>query len=498
MPPFGSRNVNRLPQPYQSIGARGVNNLAAKLLLALLPTNAPFFRMLLDDFMLERITQREGMRAEVEKALNKIERSVMTEIEATAIRVSTFELLKQLINAGNVLAYMLPKGGMRVFRLDRFVVLRSPSGDVLEIIVQEEVSPAALPQDLRDLVGKDASGNPEKTLELYTWVRRDGDFFRVHQEIKGIKVPRSHGTYPIEKTPWLALRWTKIDGEDYGRGYVEEYMGDLRSLEGLSKAILEGAAAAAKVLFLVDPNGTTSVKTLTDSENGAVRPGKETDVSVLQVQKAHDFQTAEKQVARLQQNLSFAFLMNSSVQRNGERVTAEEIRYMAGELEDALGGVYSILSQEFQLPLVKGQMHRLERAGRLPSLPKGVVRPAITTGLEALGRGHDLNKLNLFVQQIAQFPGAPERLNVGDLVMRIGTALGIDMAGLVKNDEDIQRDQMANMMQQLMLKLGPNAVNIIGDLLKGQQQGAPQAPDGHVQQAPPAVAAQAQPGEAAQ
>ena len=31
--------------PYQSIGARGVNNLVAKLMLALFPPNSPFFRL---------------------------------------------------------------------------------------------------------------------------------------------------------------------------------------------------------------------------------------------------------------------------------------------------------------------------------------------------------------------------------------------------------------------------------------------------------------------
>ena len=34
--------------PYNSVGARGLNNLASKLLLALLPPNQPFFRLGLD------------------------------------------------------------------------------------------------------------------------------------------------------------------------------------------------------------------------------------------------------------------------------------------------------------------------------------------------------------------------------------------------------------------------------------------------------------------
>ena len=58
----------------------------------------------------------------------------------------------------------------------------------------------------------------------------------------------------------------RVDGEDYGRSYVEEYLGDLVSLEGLTKAIVEGASASAKTLFMVSPNGTTRAKALAESE----------------------------------------------------------------------------------------------------------------------------------------------------------------------------------------------------------------------------------------
>ena len=50
--------------------------------------------------------------------------------------------------------------------------------------------------------------------------------------------------------------------------------------------------------------------------------------------------------------MSYAFLLNTAIQRDAERVTAQEIRYMAQQLETAMGGIYSLLSQEFQLPLV--------------------------------------------------------------------------------------------------------------------------------------------------
>ncbi|MGO7451853.1 portal protein [Rhizobium ruizarguesonis] len=474
LPPAGHSESSSLPTPFQGIGARGVNNLASKLLLALLPPNSPFFRLMIDDFTLENLTKRKGMRAEVEKGLNKIERALMTEIETTAIRVSAFEALKQLLVAGNVLIYLPTEGGMRVFRLDRYVVKRDPMGNVIEIITREDISPDMVPEAMKGHV-KSKSRSNEKTIELYTHIVRQRDKWTIRQEIKGMTVPGSRGSYPLDKCPWIPLRFTKIDCEDYGRGYVEEYFGDLLSLETLTQAIVEGSAAAAKVLFLVNPNGTTRMTDIAKAPSGAVRAGNAEDVSVLQLDKFADFKIASETINNIQQRLSFAFLLNTAIQRAGERVTAEEIRYMAGELEDALGGVYSILSQEFQLPLVRVLMFRMERQKKIPPLPKGVVKPTITTGLEALGRGHDMNKLTVFAQTASNIASLPPEISKADFLMRVGTALGIDMDGLVKTPEQLQQDQQQLMMQQLIEKLGPKGMDILRDQLKPEVQNGPQA-----------------------
>ena len=136
---------------------------------------------------------------------------------------------------------------------------------------------------------------------------------------------------------------------------------------------------------------------------------------------------------------------------------------MARELEDALGGVYSILSQEFQYPLVNRLIFQLERQRKIPTLPRGVVRPTITTGLEALGRGHDLNKLDAFIAGAQQAIG-PEALArylvVSDYLIRRGTALGIDMNGLVRTEEEViaaeqqQHEQLQAEQAQMLLAQG--------------------------------------------
>lgn len=460
MPRAGHGAANDLPTPFQGMGARGVNNLASKLLLALMPPNQAFFRLMLDDFAIQQLTGREGARTEVENALGQIERAVQTEVETTAIRVSAFEALKQLLVAGNVCLYVQPEGGLKVYRLDRYGVKRDPAGNVIEAIIHEKISPLALPEELQNKL-KETSRGLQDSVDLYTWIKRKGNNYEVHQEVKGNVIPGSKGRWPVDKSPFMFLRWAKIDGEDYGRGHVEEYIGDLRSLEGLTRAIVEGTAAAAKVLFLVNPNGVTQERTISEAPNCAVRTGNKEDVNVLQVEKYNDFRVALETVTRLELRLAQAFLLTSSIQRDAERVTAEEIRVMASELEDALGGVYSILAQEFQLPLVRRLMHQMTEAQRLPPLPEDLVKPSIITGMEALGRGHDLNRLIMFANVINSLLGPNALATYGKpskIIQRAGTALSIDTADITKTEDELRAEQQQARQDAILQTLGPEVM----------------------------------------
>jgi len=471
-PETGHTKSTSFKTPYQGIGARGVNNLASKLLLSLFPPNSPFFAMRVDDFTAQELAQEEGARAKVDEALNKYERAVMQEIENTGDRAGHFEALKHLIVGGNVLLQVPKDGKTRVHSLENYVVVRDPQGTVLEIIIKEELSYGSLPEDIQEMIREQIKENGQidlsKEVAIYTKVILEGKQYTSYQEVMGQRVKGSEGKWPKDKSPFIALRWTTIDGEDYGRGYVEEYFGDLKAIEGLSKAILEGSAAAARVLFLVNPNGTTRAKDITQAPNGAAVAGRDADVTTLQVQKQADMQVAMNTMSTITERLAYAFLMNSAIQRQGERVTAEEVRYMAGELEDALGGVYSILSQEYQLPYVQRVIARMTTAKKLPKLPEGVTQPVITTGLEALGRGHDLNKYDMFLK--ALMPLGPEVLsqymNVGDYITRIGTSLGIDLDGLVKDAEQLAAEQEAAQQQQMQQQMMEMAKPAVGPVAK--------------------------------
>ena len=452
MPEEGHSSSSTYATPYQGIGARGVNNLASKLLLALLPPNSPFFRLTIDDFDLQSIAG--DARGQVEEGLARIERAAMQEIEGKSIRVPVFEALKLLIVTGNALVYMPKEGGMKVFRPDRYCTKRDTMGNILEIITKESVSPLMLPDAVKEIIPP--SDTPVKNYDLYTCVKTTEKGYSVHQEVAGIEVPSSRGTFKKDQNPFIPLRFIRIDGEDYGRGFIEEYLGDLRSLEALTQAIVQGSAASSKVLFLVRPNGNTKASSLAKAANGAFLSGDANDVSTLQVQKSADFRVALETMRMINDRLAAAFLLNSSVQRSAERVTAEEVRFMAQELETSLGGVYSILSQEFQLPLINLLLESLTKQGKMPRMPKDSVQPTVVTGIEALGRGQDLNKLATFLQYLQ--PLGPEviasEMNLGDYIDRLAASLGIDTSGLIKSAEQKQQEQMMQqqMQQQQMLE----------------------------------------------
>jgi hypothetical protein len=480
LPQQDHRSTTEFITPFQSIGAEGVNNLSSKLLMTLLPPNAPFFRLVVDNAELEALLAEQ--RSEAEESLAKIERMVMQEVEVRGLRVPISEALKQLIVTGNVLVYLPPKEQVRVFRLDRYVVKRDAMGNVLEIITKESLSPLSLPESTKELLTDSESEETTKNHDLFTCVKFTGKNWKVYQELNGFTVPGSEGTYTKNKCPFLALRFTAMDGEDYGRGYVEEYLGDLKSLESLTQSIVEGSAAAAKVLFLVRPNGTTRIKTLAESPNGAIVTGDDTDVSSLQLGKSQDFAVAQQTIQMLQTRLSRVFLMNSSIRRDAERVTAQEIRIAHQELEIALGGVYAVLSQEFQLPLVELLMHRMGKEKKIPVLPDEGLKPLIITGVEALGRGEDLNKLGQFMQSLGPLgPEALQELNISDYINRLAGSLGIDTEGLVKSEEQKQLEkqeaeaaqaQMVN--QQMMGKIAEKATPEMAKQMGGGEAPPPQ------------------------
>lgn len=313
IPPEGSNNSTILIQPYQSLGARGINNMGSKLLMALFPAGSSFFRLLMTDDLIDEAEPE--VRDELESRLARIESRCNRAFEASVLRPRIAESLLHLLVAGNVLVFYNTLEDFRLYRIDQYCLRRDAAGHPIEAVVKECVHPSTLSEEVREACKVDEKGE-KREVDVYTIIEwRDGRC-KYHQELNGHTVPDSEGDVPVGDSPWLPLRWKSVPGNDYGRAHVDEVFGDLRSLEGLSQSIVEFSAAAAKIVWLVRPNAATDPEDINNAESGEAVSGNPEDISALQLEKYADFQVAQAVAQRLEERLSYAFLLRAGVIRD--------------------------------------------------------------------------------------------------------------------------------------------------------------------------------------
>ena len=475
----GHASGTKLPVPWQSLGAKGVNVLASKLMLSLFPVNTSFFKLQINDAELAAIPEvTPEIKSEVDLSLSKMEKIIMQQIAETSDRIMLHAAMKHLIVTGNVLIFV-GKKALKVYPLDRYVVNRDGDGNVIELYTKETIHRTLLPKEFQKPVmgeGTDINSPGEdgpkfgttgasktEEAEIYTCVKLQDGQWRGHQEGDDKILPGSQSSAPKNLPQWLALRWNVVDSEPYGRGRVEEFLGDLKSLEGLMQSMVEGSAAAAKVVFTVSPSSTCKPQSLARAQNGSIIVGRPDDVGVVQVGKTADFRTVMEMIQELTRRLSDAFLILNV--RQSERTTASEVEIVRQEINEQLAGIYGNLTTDLLKPYLDKKLSILQRMKSVPTLPKGLVSPIVVAGLNGIGRGQDKVALIEFLQAAAQGLG-PEALmqyiSPEEFLKRLAAASGIDTLNLIKDASTMEAEANQAQQQQVQSSL----INQAGQLAK--------------------------------
>jgi hypothetical protein len=283
---------------------------------------------------------------------------------------------------------------------------------------------------------------------LYTHIRRNKRMeFDVYQEINSKRVPKSDGVYKV--CPYNALRYTSVVGEDYGRGKIEEHLPDLRTIDALSKSLIDGAAMASRNVTMIRPNAAGGInlrRRIAKADNGDIIVGNPEDVVMLQFQNNNGMQLCAAELERQTREVSQAFLMGAATVRDSERTTAFEVRRMTEELEATLGGVYSQLSETMQQARMKRLIIQMQRGGQLPQWPDGLVEPVVLTGMEALGREQDVNKVQVALQFLQGM--GPDMMKYIKMDVLLGKAFhGLDLPDAVRNQQEVMEEQQEQARQ---------------------------------------------------
>lgn len=448
LPPEGQSEFVELPETYQSFGTRCVLSLASRLATAIIPPSGNSFRLTVPPEALIE-SGIDSVPPDIEHALALTETIVQAEIERCKWRTATILAAQHLIVTGNILEQTLDDNRIKLFRLDQYVVVRDPQGAVTEIVTEEYLTYASMPKTLRDMVPPGDRENP--AFPLYHWIRWDADkkVWNIHQELDGQIVPGSAGAYSV--SPFRVLRWCPLVGEAYGRSKVEEHYADIRSLEVLSKSILEGAAMASIHITLIRPTAAGGInlrRRLMEARNGDAIIGSPDDVSPFQYANGPGLEVAKMERDELKRDLGAAFLLTSSVARDAERVTKYEIQQGITELEMILGATYAVLADDMQQPRINRLLHQMDAKGQIDLGQPGWIKPIILTGLEALGRERDIERAGAFLEFL-QALTPEERLYAKMSTITGKFAAGLQMADAVRTDAEVDQIMQQRQAQQV-------------------------------------------------
>lgn len=457
VPPEGHTAGSTTVLPRQSHGGRLVSNFVSQLLLILFPPGIPFFKLDLKSVNIRemskgiKLADGKSMHDTLRESFVALENNAATELLVNGDLEKLRMILTQLVVGGNSL--FLTKGDTELVPLKDWVCSRSASGDLMELVFRRSypISPDIQAQyQLTDNEGQ------EGYIQIYTRCFNVDGMWTIQEYVDKRVEPLSTIQVP-DRDFWAhAVAWELFPGEDYGRGAVEESLGDLRTYESGTNIVNKSATALAKVIFTVKPNGLTTVNDVADAENTEIISGDPNDVGVIQANKVYDMSNFIGYLADIKRELDITFMMPSAIRRDGERVTAEEIRRMANEFEKSRGGTYNSLSRNLQTPMALKVLRPLVTT--MGNLKMSDLLPVINTGLTGLGRSLELENLTMHIQAIMAIPGMINLYDLAQLDNRLSALRGLEVDSLRKTPEQLQAEQQQGALDNMATQVAPDMI----------------------------------------
>lgn len=426
---------------YQSIGAQSVNHVTNKIMLAMFRPSQPFYRLQLSP-KAKADAMAAGMQEQsLAPILAKMERDSVKLLDARMQRPKLYTAIRHLVITGNVLLCLEDKE-LRVMGLKYWRVKRTMRGKIHTLVIHEKVAFDELERDVQEAMPAKYSRGPvsDQMVSYYKRIirQRNGSYI-VEQWVDEVKLDqRTFGSrYTEDKLPYRVLTWDLSDESDYATGLVEEYSGDLEALSILSETVVDGAVAGCDWRWLIDPGGITKVDDVKNSRTGDAIPGTKENIDTTSGGNAEAIARAMEVMNVWEKRVARGFLLLSAVTRDAERVTAEEMRLTANELDTAYGGVYSALSGQIQKPIAEWLL--AEDGNDIRG--KGI-EVQVITGLDALSRNGDLEAFKLAMGDLALLTQLPEelqgRIKFSDIAAFVGDGRGIDLTPFLKSEEEFQ------------------------------------------------------------
>lgn len=474
-----NRDNEVIPSTFGAIGARCVNHVSNKLIEVLFPTNRPFYRANLGE-KTKALAEAQGVdTAVIEEAMGAVERGSMRTTNVAKHRAKSSYAAKLLVITGNALMYYVPTGNpdesrdVVVYSLRNYVIERAWNGRVIEIITRDVKQFGGFSDEVRSaLQTTDRVYKYNDEITLYTCIKYDSktNKYHVKQAANDIDIATDGRTSTVidpNLLPWVPLTWNLVDGEHYGRGLVEDYQLDFNAYNVFTQSQTEMVSIMADIKRFVRAQSGIDPHELDAAPAGETFVAEPGDIWYAEMSgKQFDLSALTAKIQELEQRLSSAFLLTSASVRRAERVTAEEIRMQITELETALGGIYSKLAMDWQMPLAR---ILLSDIGIAPTLD---ITPLIITGMDAMSRSAETESVYMVFQDLALVSNLAELgqyVNMDKYLTFCCTNRGVERGKIFNTAEEMQQmQQQAAAQQQALIE---QQSNIELDKAAMQQEG---------------------------
>lgn len=448
-----------------AIGARLVNSLANRVVDVMFPSDRPFFSLPMTPKSERELVKEHGGDKEaagkemlvIRQMTEGVVNDAMRIMDLTSYRPVAVEAVKHAIITGGCILRRHDDNLRSVYGIKNYACMRDTRGVLTAAILRDSKTFSSLTKEHQDMLETIAPGKykQDAPITLYTYFERTSENTWITcQGLDDQVLDGSKDTHDNENLPIIDITWSLQSGDNYPRGLVEENQVLFGNIDVTSLAIIDMFGIAADTKFLVNPASMLDVDELNSAPRGSYHAGIPGDVEAVGFKHRAEMEVLINQVQSWERQLAQVFLLMSAVTRDAERVTAEEIRGQARELESAFGGLYSKLALVWQKKEAMYVVNQL----RLEDDALADVDVVVTTGLESLSREGQLDALRLAIADLQMMDTVPEDLraaiDVRSFAEFVFTNRGVNFGQFVKSKDVIAAEQKAaqereqQMMQQ--------------------------------------------------
>ena len=485
--PLNFQQDTSLPRAAQSFGLRMMSNLVGAMMMSGFPADIPWailenpesIRSSLPPDRMELVEAFQFRRTMIIHHAMRNGLGSVSKPSPTRFHSGVRRLLRISAGTGDGLARIHDDARWQVFPRRSYVTVRDSCGEEVIHGTKERIDARAMSPEHFEKSGlqpsvKDNDDIRAREQDLYTWCewQPSTGTWVLTQEVNGHETMSE--TYDV--CPYVSAPYELIDGEDYGRGFVEQNAGDLETFDFVTNQYKKLLVVLSRCILVKDASSGIADDDLNAPDGevipGLVRDGKVPGLAMFSSEKNLDTQQVLQGLEFFRRHLAKSSLIESEMTPVKDRVTAFQVSRIMEEVSKATDGIGPTMTEHVQHQAFLFTHRLLQQKKMLPKIPdeKGLNNIVITTGTNALAMSSRIEKMAQLLSLTASvLPESMSIFNQEMLARRWMRYGGVYEPGAIKTAEERQAEQenalrmqaAAAMAQALPDAAGKIAVNAL-------------------------------------